>query len=219
VTRNLVAVVWYTLFAAGAVFAQHQVSAQLSLVGYLHNSENDTRLMDLDQYSMILGANAGYTYELAPAVAIGVQLTYLTGSVDHALLFASSPPAGPAPLTYSYAAARLREYDLDVAVCYRVNSWLEGRVGPSGGVIQRRITMETQGFEDLLSSRALGAHGGLNIRIRLSDDARYSVLASGMIRYLHAISFDEKGRALDNYSQNFTDGLLALGISYEFGGR
>jgi hypothetical protein len=169
-----------------------------------------------EDYSSLIGFEIGYAYRFSDNNSLSLEFAYLESKADHVMRFAVSSPSGPQTIDYVYGDARFLEYVIDVSISHRISQWLKAYVGPSGAVLNRVFTIDQRGFEDRLSSRAFGGHAGLDIVVPITEGDGLRLLAGTKIRYLHSISFDERGRKLDGYNQSLLFITGSVGLAYEF---
>ena len=91
-------------------------------------------------------------------------------------------------------------------------------VGPSFALVNRTVEVLSAGVVDRLISFCGGGNTALlaDISGGPTDDEGIHTFMMLKIRYLHAFSFDARGRNLDGYGQDFLPTSLALGVAYKF---
>jgi hypothetical protein len=215
-TNRIIVLLAATLLSGQVASSQQRLTARFSYGYYLHNTENDSRITMDDNFDWLTGVNFGYGHFLSPALLIDIQLTYKEGAAEEAMSFAMTSPSGPEITGYFYASDRLREYAVEVSLCYRFNDLVEVRAGPSGGMVDRIIRIDHFDFTDRLSAGALGGHAGANLLIPLGEQRGFILIAGLEFRYMHSIFFDARGRKLDDYSLEFFTVNLTAGMAFEF---
>jgi hypothetical protein len=160
------------------VEAQHQVYTSFAYGTYLHNSENDLRVMKEADYSSLIGFDLGYAYRFSDSHSLSIEFTYLTSNADHVMRFVETSPLGPQTVDYIYGDAQLLEYIVDVSISQHITEWLEAKLGPSGAILNRVFKVDQRGLEDRLSSRAFGLHGGLEVAVPFTEDGGLKIVAA-----------------------------------------
>lgn len=206
-------------------YSQHKIFPMFNYGAYLHNSENETNIMEGKTIRSILGGSIGYNYSYTKNYDLQIEFAYSTSSVDIFQIVFQSPYEGSLD-----GNLKLKEYTFDGTVLLQLYEWLNVGAGPSFVIINRIITIDNNALDDnnrsitidnnilydRLSSSGIGINILLQLQIPFTSDSPFFIISNLKFRYTHSVGFDKKGRNLDNYSQSYFRGIGSIGIGLKF---
>jgi hypothetical protein len=224
-TKNIVVLV--LLLFCFPLHAQNKILLSYNPGLSLYNSENSMNIIGDKSISWIPGFSVAYEIEDLWGQNFQLEYNYINTRIEDVQEFVWTGPSGPDVMGTYASDLILSCHNVDIAVYYNTDKWLNFAAGPTLSFVNRSIVIDdipgyTQenlpgSLEDRLLSLCLGVNGSINIQIPLYTASQYVFLFSSLkVRYLHSIWFDKRGRNLDNYYQSFLSAQLNIGLGYSF---
>lgn len=212
------------IFMSPFNLSQNRIGANIGYGYFLTNSENSLKTIGDKNFKSHIIYGLEYLRENVLGVDVLFEYSY-TNSIEEKTLefFTYGGGIEPAIPFWSDVSQVIHSFDLDIY--YKINNYISVAVGPSLAIMNRLIEVNPpQSFEskspwiyDKLASTGLGGNTFIELSYPLNDGENYFSLDSKLkIRYVHSIWFDEKGRNLDNYKQEFLDTQISIGVGYSF---
>jgi hypothetical protein len=214
------------LFLFIPLHAQDRVFFSVNPGLSLYNSENSMKTIGDKKIRWMPGLSIGYEKDDLLGMNLYFGFDYTYSKVKNVLEFVSTT-LGPEPTDTTGADLILQLNSFDAAIRFKLYKGLDILFGPTVSVVARSLITEnfppspfesvSGNLDDRLVSVCVGLNFGARMEIPLSEDPRYFFVYSGFrLRYIHSIWFDDRGRKLLNYYQNFFIGHLNVGLGYNF---
>ena len=206
--------------------AQDRVFLSLNPGVSLSNSENSMKVVGDKQIHWMPGVGLAYETPLPWNFDLNIEYNYIYARVNavtmnHVVTPENVPIADlPEDLVLTY-------HNFDINAVFGRTRSLRSSVGPTVAYVGRSIQMHllnpsaqeplSSTFEDRLQSLCLGANISVNFDFPLEDaGSGFFIFTHFKFRYLHSVWFDDRGRKLDNYFQEFLTAQVNLGAGYSF---
>lgn len=216
--------VYFFLFITFS-FSQNSITLNFGYGYFLHNSENSMKVMGDKKFDSHLTYGVSFTKKNIIGLDLSFDYSYSETVKENTLVFYIVGPDNPTIIDSYGADVSFLTHTFDLSYSAHISPYLSAGIGPTLVFANKIIELETPVLEggssksiyDKLASACIGGNAFLEFIIPLSDADKYFFLSSKLkVRYAHSFWFDEKGRILDNYKQEFLDTLITLGLGYTF---
>jgi hypothetical protein len=199
------------------IFSQNQISLKPGFGFFIYNSENSLKVMADKNYLINYGFGISFEKEDLFGYNSQIEYSYTFSGRDKTLEFIRTVEGGPEPLGNYYSNTSLLFHNIDISLKGNLSEYFSYGFGPSLTIVNRTIEVPFIHFEEILASLCLGLNGIIDVILPFTEDINYFYFIAGLkIRYTHGIWYDNKGRYLDNYNQNFITINVSAGFGYNF---
>lgn len=204
---------------------QNKVALDFGYSYFLHNSENSMRIMGDKKFESHLIYGVSYSREDILGINLFLKYSYSELIEEKTLWFFRTAQDNPTIMSSYGADISLIMNKIDFSYIATISHYLSVGIGPSILFTNRIIEViipplnEEKGnlLYDKLASSGFGGNTFLDFSFPINEGEKYFFLTSKLlVRYTHSFWFDEKGRNLDNYKQEFLDTNVSIGIGYSF---
>lgn len=197
--------------------AQNQIKINPSIGIFIYNSDNSLKIMERGKYILNYGFEISYINKNLFGKYIQFDYSYIYEGVDETSEFIKTGTDNPTPNGVFYSDVSLSFNTLDFLLKNELSKDLFIGLGPSLSIVNKSINFAQDNFEDRLVSFNIGLSVTLDKIIPLNENSTNWYLNGGIkLRYLFGLYYDDKGRDLSNYNQEFFTLNILFGLGYNF---
>lgn len=208
----------YALLLTSVMWGQTSMQVHVSYGKFLSHSDNEIEITEREKFDKVYGVSVAVQRQLPKRYSLQIEISYYQSSEFEVIAAVATDVTGQG-VGENTANLKQESIPLDLTLLFNTGDLSFG-AGASIANIQRILHLESSvpsigTSEDRLSSVAIGINGLVEYRIPLSSAKTVNLIPALKFRYLNAVWFDEKGRNLDNYEQNYFVGQLVLGLNFK----
>lgn len=209
----------FILSFVSVVFSQDNIIIHPGLGYFIFHSENNLDVTDDDNLDFTFNAGLSVSFTLNANYNLLLETEYIH-SVPSKVLESEIVDENGLENGKTYFELSQNSFTFDVSMLYPISSRLKYGIGPSFGLLNRRLeqklSIDELKLTDELFSIGVGAVFYLQHKIRFNKYSKLFLQTKIKSRYLYSIWFDAKNRDLDNYSLHYLNIAGYIGIGYQF---
>lgn len=208
------------------MIAQNRISLNFGCGYFFYNSENSMQVMGDKKFDSHLIFGFDFTRNNILGMDLTAEYSYSHVKKENTLVAHITAPVNSNVIAAYGSDVILNQHSIDLSNRYSPTKILSLGIGPSLVFVDRIIEMTVPPVEgsvyqkklyDKLASAGIGLNGYVEFSYPLTESEQYFFISSKLkVRYSHSIWFDEEGRKLDSYQQEFIDAQIVIGIGYSF---
>lgn len=205
------------------IYSQNRITFNFGYGYFLYNSENSMKIMGDKKFDSHLSYGVRFLRKDILGLDISLGYSFSESVKKRTLIFYRTDPNSPTIVDSYGSDVTLLTHTIELNYYTQITSYLSAGIGPTflfaNRILEANFPGEGAKFNiyDKLASACIGGNVFVEFTIPLNDAENYFFLSPKLKAvYAHSFWFDEKGRILDNYKQEFLDTQISVGVGYNF---
>lgn len=204
-------------FIPGISFSQETLSMS-GVYGFnIYHSDNSLPITRDNDFKNVLGFTLGYKHNLSEQFELRFEVGYLSTNAKNILTetyyFDFSPPREFKVDLLQYS------FPLDITIIKRLFKIFELGIGVSLEGINREVKLHgtyfPNTFDDRLNIFSIGGNAILGFVYNIPNTERFLIYTDIKFRYLVSVWKNDTERDLENYTHNYLQSNLSIGIGFK----